>query len=168
MGTTARWRTSHKNLPHIFHLHASWHIATWSSALTKMSGLILPWDPRAHHDLLPDVTSHTITYIFNVKLPRIELRSHLTAALHAVPGGVAHQSRNNIKVTLRHFHSQQSPRQHHWDLIDHLRCYLASYQALRDRILASCNPDDIYNSLTAQHANNTSNSYHYHHDIRQD
>ena len=35
-----------------------------------------------------------------------------------------------------------------WDLIDHLRCYLDSYQALRGRILASCDPDDIHNSPT--------------------
>ena len=103
---------------------------------------ILPRNPRAHHDLLPGIISHTITYILSIKLPRIELRSHLAAALHAVLGGVAHQFRNNIKVTLRHFHPQQSPRQHHWDLINHLRRYLDIYQALRGRILASRDPDD--------------------------
>ena len=114
-----------------------------------MSAITLPQDPKAHHDLLPDIISHTITYILNINLPRIELRSHLAAALHAVPGGVAHQSRDTIKVILRHFHSQQSPRQHYWDLIDHLRGYLDSYQELQGCTLASCDPSDIYNSLTA-------------------
>ena len=115
----------------IFRLEATWYIATWSFASTKMSAIILPRDLRAHHDLLSDILSRTIAYILNINLPRIELRSHLAAALHAVPPGVAHQSRHNIKVTLRHFHSQQSPRQHHWDVIDHLSCYLDSYQAHR-------------------------------------
>ena len=96
----------------IFHLEASWRVATWSSAWTKMSAIILPRAPRAHHDLLPDVLSHTITYILSINLPRTKLRSHLAEALHAVPPGLAHQSQNKIKVTLRHFHVQQSPRQH--------------------------------------------------------
>ena len=132
----------------IFHLEATWHIATWSSASTKMNAIILPQDPRAHHDLLPNILSHTMTYILDINLPRIE-KSHLASALHAVTQGVAHQSQINSRVTLRHLELQPLPRQHHRDLIDHLRCYLGIYQALRGRILASCDPDDIYNSLTA-------------------
>ena len=113
-----------------------------------MSAITLPRDPRAHHDLLPDILSQTITYILNINLQRIELRSHLAAALHPVPPGVAHQSQNNIRVTLQHLDQQPPPRQRHRDLIDHLRCYLGSYQEFRGCVLASCHPDDIYNSLT--------------------
>ena len=119
----------------IFHLQASWYIATWSSASTKMSAIILPQDPRAHHDLLPDILSHTITYILSTDLPRVELKSHLSSALHAEPPGVAYQSQNNIRVMLRRLDLQPPPRQHHRDLIDRLRCYLGSYQALRGCIM---------------------------------
>ena len=44
-------------------------------------------DPVDHHDLIPDILSQSITYILNINRPRIELRSHLVAALHAVPTG---------------------------------------------------------------------------------
>ena len=131
----------------VIHLDATWHIASWSSASTKMSVIILPRDPRVHHDLLPDILSRTIAYILDINLPRIELKSHIVAALHPVPPGVARQSQKNIRVTLRHLDLQPPPRQHHRDLINHLRCYLGSYQALRGRILASCDPDDVCNPL---------------------
>ena len=149
MGTTARWRTSHKNLPQ--HLPSRGYLVHFNLVIcidqdecyhptsgSQSSSRFASRHPCAHHHL------HSQHH-----LPRLELRSHLAAALHAVPPRAAHQSQNNIKVTLRHFHLQQSPRQHHWGLIDHLRCYLDSSQALRGRILASCHPDDVYNSLTA-------------------
>ena len=128
----------------IFHLQATWHIAIWSSSSTKMSAIILPQDPRVHHDLLPDILSHTITHILNLGLPRVELRSHLASALHAVPPGVTHQSQNNIKVTLRLLDRQLAPRRHHRELIDHLRHHLESLQAhqgecnIRDSLTTSC------------------------------
>ena len=103
---------------------------------------------RIHLNLLPDILSQTITYILSINLLRIELRSHLAAALHPEPPGVAHQSQNNIRVALHHLDLQAPLRQHHRDLIDHLRGYLESYQTFRGRILASRDPDDIYNSLT--------------------
>ena len=65
-----------------------------------MSAIILPGDPADHHDLSPDILSQTITYILHINLPRVELRSHLATALHAVPPGVAHQSQNNIRVVM--------------------------------------------------------------------
>ena len=86
VGRTTRWRTSSQDLLNIFHLQATWHIAIGSSSLIKMSAIILPQDPRVHHDLLADILTHTITHILNLGLPRVELRSHLASALHAVPG----------------------------------------------------------------------------------
>ena len=109
-----------------------------------MSAIILPQDPRVHHDLLPDILSHTITHILNLRLPRVELRSHLASALHAVPPGVTHQSQNNIKTTLRLLDRQLAPRRHHRDLIDHLRHHLESLQAhqgeinIRNSLMTSC------------------------------
>ena len=73
-----------------------------------MSAIILPGDPVDHHDLLPDILSQSITYILNINLPRVELRSHLAAALHAVPPGVDHQSQHNIRVVMRHLDQQQA------------------------------------------------------------
>ena len=108
-----------------------------------MSAIILPQDPRVHHDILPDILSHTITHILNLGLPRVELRSHLAPALRAVPPGVT-QSQNNIKVTLRPLERQLAPRRHHRDLIDHLRHHLESLQAhqgesnIRDPPTTSC------------------------------
>ena len=94
----------------IWILEASWHVATWSSASTKMSAIILSGDPRSHHDLLPDILSQSISYILSINLPRVELRSHLAAALHAVPPGVTHQSQHNVRVTLHHLDQQPPPR----------------------------------------------------------
>ena len=113
----------------IFHLEASWHVATWSSSSTKMSAIILPGDPVDHHDLIPDILSQTITYILNINQPRVELRSHLAAALHAVPPGVAHQSQNNIKVVTRHLDQQPSPKRHHQELIQYLKYHIREHRA---------------------------------------
>ena len=125
MGKTTRWLYLN-----IFHLQATWHIAIWSSSSsTKMSAIILPQNPRVHHDLLPDILSHTITHILNLGLLRVEIRPHLASALHAVPPGVTYKSQNNIKVTLRLLDRQLAPRRHHRDLIDHLRHHLESLQA---------------------------------------
>ena len=82
-----------------------------------------------HHDLLPDILSQSITYILNINLPRVELRSHLAAALHAVPPGVAHQSQNNIRVVMHHLDQQPSPKRHHQELIQYLRYHLREHRA---------------------------------------
>ena len=113
----------------IFHLEASWHVATWSSSTTKMNAIILSGDPVDHHDLIPDILSQSITYILNINRPRVELRSHLAAALHAVPPGVAHQSQNNIRVALHHLDQQPSPRRHHQELIQYLRYHIREHRA---------------------------------------
>ena len=96
---------------------------------TKASAIILPGDPINHHNLLPDILSQTITYILNINLPRVELRSHLAAALHAVPPGVAHQSPKNIRVVMYHLDQQPSPRRHHQELIQYLRYHLREHRA---------------------------------------
>ena len=131
----------------IFHLEASWHVATWSSASTKMSAIILPGDPADHHDLLPDILSQPITYILSINLPRVELRSHLAAALHAAPPGVAHQSQNNIRVVMHHLDQQPSPRRHHQELIQYLRYHLREHRAFVGH--ASFTIEDTYTLLTA-------------------
>ena len=113
----------------IFHLEASWHVATWSSSTTKMNAIILSGDPVDHHDLIPDILSQSITYILNINRPRVELRSHLAAALHAVPPGVAHQSQNNIRVALHHLDQQPSPKRHHQELIQYLRYHIREHRA---------------------------------------
>ena len=111
-----------------------------------MSAIILPQNPRVHHDLLPDILSHTITHILKLGLPRVEIRSHLASALHAVPPGVTHQSQNNVKVTLRLLDRQLAPRRHHRDLIDHLRHHLESLHAhqgesnIRNSLTTACQP----------------------------
>ena len=130
----------------IFHLEASWHVATWSSSSTKMSAIILPGDPANHHDLLPDILSQSITYILNINLPRVELRSHLAAALHAVPPGVAHQSQNNIRVVMRYLDQQPSPRRHHQELIQYLRYHLREHRAFVGH--AAFTIEDTYTLLT--------------------
>ena len=113
----------------IFHLEASWHVATWSSSTTKMNAIILTGDPIDHHDLIPDILSQSITYILNINRPRVELRSHLAGALHAVPPGVAHQSQNNIRVALHHLDQQPSPKRHHQELIQYLRYHIREHRA---------------------------------------
>ena len=114
----------------IFHLEASWYVATWSSSTTKMNAIILTGDPVDHHDLIPDILSQSITYILNINKPRVELRSHLAAALHAVPPGVAHQSQNRIRVALSHIDQQPPPRRHHQELIQYLRYHIREHRAL--------------------------------------
>ena len=94
-----------------------------------MSAIILRGDPANNHDLLPDILSQSITYILNINLPRVGLRSHLAAALHAVPPGVAHQSQNNIRVVMRHLDQQPSPRRHHQELIQYLQYHLREHRA---------------------------------------
>ena len=113
----------------IFHLEASWHVATWSSSTTKMNAIILPGDPIGHHDLIPDILSQSITYILNINRPRVELRSHLAAALHAVPPGVAHQSQKRTRVGLSHLDQQPPPRRHHQELIQYLRYHIREHRA---------------------------------------
>ena len=122
-------------------------LATWSSTSTKMSAIILPGDPRTHHDLLLDILSQSITYILNINLPRVQLRSHLAAALHPVLPGVAHQSQHNIRVTLHHLDQQPPPRQHHRDLLQHLRRHLGGHQASRGH--TPLDSEDIYSLLAA-------------------
>ena len=124
----ATWSSSSTKMSAII-LEASWHVITWSSSSTKMSAIILPGDPADHHDLLPDILSQTITYILTINLPRVELRSHLAAALHAVPPGVAHRSQNNIRVVMHCLDQQPSPRQHHQELIQFLRYHLREHRA---------------------------------------
>ena len=113
----------------IFHLEASWHVATWSSSTTKMNAIILSGDPVDHHDLIPDILSQSITYVLNINRPRIELRSHLAAALHAVPPGVAHQSQSRIRVALYHLDQQPPPKRHHQELIQYLRYHIREHRA---------------------------------------
>ena len=94
-----------------------------------MNALILSGDPVDHHDLIPDILSQSITYILNINRPRVELRSHLAAALHAVPPGVAHQSQSKIRVALSHLDQQQPPRRHHQELIQYLRYHIREHRA---------------------------------------
>ena len=125
----------------IFHLEA-----TWSSSSTKMSAIILPGDPADHHDLIPDILSQTITYILNINLPRVELRSHLATALHAVPPRVAHQSQNNIRVVMHYLDQQQPPRRHHQELIQYLRYHIREHRAFVGH--AAFTIEDTYTLLT--------------------
>ena len=74
-------------------------------------------------------TSSSITYILSINQPRVELRSHLAAALHAVPPGVAHQSQNNIRVVMSHLDQQPSPRRHHQELTQYLRYHIREHRA---------------------------------------
>ena len=104
-------------------------VATWSSSTTKMNAIILSGDPLDHHDRIPDILSQSITYILNINRPRVELRSHLAAALHAVPPGVAHQSQDNIRVALHHLDQQPSPKRHHQELIQYLRYHIREHRA---------------------------------------
>ena len=94
-----------------------------------MSAIILPGDPVDHRDLIPDILSQTITYILSINQPRVELRSHLAAALHPVPPGVAHQSQNNIRVVMRHLDQQPPPKRHHQELIQYLRYHIREHRA---------------------------------------
>ena len=115
-----------------------------------MSAIILPGNPTSHHDLLPDILSQSITYILSINLPRVELRSHLAAALHAVPPGMAHQYQHNIRVTLHHLDQQPPPRRHHQELVQYLRYHLREHRAFVGH--ASLTPEDIYMLLaTACH-----------------
>ena len=121
-------RSQHFHL-NIFHLETSWHVATWSSSTTKMNAIILSGNPVDHHDLIPDILSQSITYILNINRPRIELRSHLATALHAVPPGVAHQSQIRIRVALSHLDQQPPPKRHHQELIQYLRYHIREHRA---------------------------------------
>ena len=94
-----------------------------------MNAIILSGDPVDHHDLIPDILSQSITYILNINRPRIELRSHLAAALHAVPPGVAHQSQSRIRVALYHLDQQPPPKRHHQELIQYLRYHVREHRA---------------------------------------
>ena len=94
-----------------------------------MNAIILSGDPVDHHDLIPDILSQSITYILNINRPRVELRSHLAAALHAVPPGVAHQSQSRIRVALSHLDQQPPPRRHHQELIQYLRYHIREHRA---------------------------------------
>ena len=129
----------------IFHLEASWHVATWSSSTTKMNAIILTGDPVDHHDLIPDILSQSITYILNINKPRVELKSHLVAALHAVPPGVAHQSQNRIRVALSHIDQQPPPRRHHQELIQYLRYHIREHRAFEGH--AAFSIEDTYTLL---------------------
>ena len=69
MGKTARWRTSKQDLPQ--QLPSTGYMAHRDLVI------IIDQDechhpatnPRVHHDLLPDILSHTITHVLNLGLP---------------------------------------------------------------------------------------------------
>ena len=112
-----------------------------------MHALVLPQDPAAHHDLLSDIISESITYMLNIQKRRIQIRSHLTEALHAIPPGVAHHSYNNIRLTVRQ-QDYQPPKPEHQDLMDYLRYYLDNLQAHQGQHLRSQDQSDVADYLT--------------------
>ena len=84
----------------------------------------------------------------NIQKRRLQVRSHLTEALHAIPPGVAHHSHNNIRPTVRQ-QDYQPPKPEHQDLMDYLRRYLDSLQAHQGQHLISRDPGDIAKYLTS-------------------
>ena len=126
----------------------SFYIAIWSSVTSKMSALVLPQDPAAHRELLSDIISESTTYITNIKKRRIQVRSHLTEALHAIPSGVAHHSHNTIRPTDRQ-QDYQPPKPEHQDLMDYLQYYIDSLQAFHDQHQIPQGPGEIANYLTS-------------------